>query len=145
MCHRNATMRSFTLLSIYNIFHIALNSINVRMSSCSVAIFFSIFNQIWSLSTDFLKSSQPQISRKYRHWKLLWCGEAGGHDEANGRFSLFTPTLLKVSEQLETPLALSVIQEAAAISVSQMKPVWELWFFFSVSLHAIVLVSVSKP
>jgi hypothetical protein len=42
-------------------------------------------------------------------------GEAGGqmygHDEVNGRFSLFTPPLLKVSEQqLEMPLALPVIQ-----------------------------------
>jgi len=40
------------------------------------------------------------------------------------RFSRFTPTLLKVTEQqLETPLALSVIQEAAAISASQTKPI----------------------
>jgi len=39
------------------------------------------------------------------------------------RFSHFTPTLLKVTEQqLETPLALSVIQ-AAAISASQTEPI----------------------
>jgi hypothetical protein len=38
--------------------------------------------------------------------------------------SRFTPTLLKVTEQqLETPLALSVIQEAAAISATQTKPI----------------------
>jgi hypothetical protein len=49
--------------------------------------------------------------------------KARGH-ETNARSSLFTPTLLKVSaQQLKTPLALSVIQEAAAISVSQMKPI----------------------
>jgi hypothetical protein len=65
---------------------------NVRhSSSCKVPdIFFSYFNQIWSISTDFRKNPMHQILRKSVQWQRRWYMRTGGrtdrHDEAKRHF-----------------------------------------------------------
>jgi len=42
--------------------------INLRRSSCKVAVFLSYFNETWIFSIDFLKTLKYQISWKSVHW-----------------------------------------------------------------------------
>jgi hypothetical protein len=52
----------FALLSSYKIRLTAVNSVNVLGIHVKYPILLPDFNQIWDFSTDFLKSSQYQIS-----------------------------------------------------------------------------------
>ena len=85
-------------------------------------IWSSDFNQIYSFSTRFRRSSQYKISRKSVQWEPPWYKRTHGvtdrHDEAKKSFSLFIPARLK--RQATTPVT------SAVVCLSLVVPVCEL-------------------
>jgi hypothetical protein len=124
LCHRNATIRSLCIViklhlhcqqgktveccrktqelgplhccraTKYFVLLTKIQTYSGLHARCPILL--SDFNQIWSLSKDFRRSRQYEISRKFVRWEPHWNirndRQTDGHDEANSRFAIYATT-----------------------------------------------------
>jgi hypothetical protein len=94
VCH-NSLIQFGLNRSILQWLYVAVSNKNVLRSSFKVPTFFSDFNQIWILSTDYA-SLQYQISQKSVQWEQRWYMWTDRHDKINRSFLQLLLTRLKL-------------------------------------------------